>query len=209
MHRSAHSASAHSATIATPRLYELTFELMTLGTRRATFRRLLAASGARPGDRVLDLGCGTGYFARMLARVPGTHVVGLDASPEMVAYATRRARKQPNCRFDVGAAEKLAYPDASIDVVVSSLFLHHVPADTQPQVIAEIQRVLRPGGKALIAEIQVPRRGLARWLFQQTGATAMASHVPPLEKLFHEAGFTTITRASASAWLFYVSATRR
>jgi len=208
MHRSAHSASPRGVTIATPRLYEFTFELMTLGSRRATFRRLLNASGLQPGQRVLDVGCGTGYFARMLAQVPDTEVVGIDASPEMLGYANRHPRKPANSRFELGAAEALSYPDASFDVVVSSLFMHHVPPDLQANVVREMRRVLKkPGGRLLVAEVQLPERGPSRWAFELLGAAGMARHVPPLEQLAHDAGFTAIGRGQAAPWLFFVHAT--
>jgi ubiquinone/menaquinone biosynthesis C-methylase UbiE len=208
LHRSRHSASPRGATIATPRLYELTFELLTLGGRRAAFRRLLAASGASAGQRVLDVACGTGYFARLLGSAvgPSGEVVGVDAAPEMVAYARRRSRRQPTCRFEVGSAEALPFADASFDLVVSSLAMHHLPADLQPRAIAEMRRVLRPGGRVLIAEFQLPRHGLTPLMVRLMGIRHMAAHVPPLADLFTQAGFTATQRAEAAPWLFYVQA---
>src|SRR5256885_1307587 len=102
-------------TIGTPRVYDAYAAYLFRGRRQAAFRTLLAASGVQPGDRVLDVGSGTGYFGRLLARAVGLggSVEGIDASPEMVAYATRKARGRPNCRFQAGTAESLPYPDAS------------------------------------------------------------------------------------------------
>src|SRR5206468_1815079 len=101
------------------------------GGRRRSYRRLLVAGGVRRGDRVLDVGCGPGYLARMLAEVVGPEgsVVGIDAAPEMTDYASRRARHLSNCRFQPGTAESLAFPDATFDVVVSSLVMHHLTAE--------------------------------------------------------------------------------
>jgi ubiquinone/menaquinone biosynthesis C-methylase UbiE len=109
--------SGHGITIGTPWFYDLSAALLFGGTRRRSYRRLLVASGVQPGDRALDLGCGPGYFTRMLAEAvsPEGSVVGIDAAPEMIEYAGRKARRLANCRFQLGAAESLAFPDASFD----------------------------------------------------------------------------------------------
>ena len=104
------------------------------GNRFATWQ---ARRGIRNGDRVLDVGCGTGYFVRMLAEQVGSQgsVVGVDAAPEMVAHAASRSRLAANVTFEVGSAGALSFPDASFDVVVSSLTMHHLDdADQLPAV---------------------------------------------------------------------------
>src|SRR5438270_10254732 len=125
MHRSRlfHPSSRPSGrgiTIGTPRFYDAFASLLFGGSRRRSYRQLLVAGGVQPGDRVLDVGCGPGYFARMLAEAVGAtgSVVGIDAAPEMIEYASRKARRLSNCRFQSGAAESLAFPDATFDVVV-------------------------------------------------------------------------------------------
>lgn len=118
-------------------------------------RALLEEVRPRPGERVLDVACGTGLLAHELARVigPGGHVVGVDLSQAMVDAATRRSRdpaSAPTCfaRMD---AQSLAFPDASFDVVLCCFGLMYLP-DAE-RAIAEMRRVLRPGG----------RLGLAVW----------------------------------------------
>jgi ubiquinone/menaquinone biosynthesis C-methylase UbiE len=110
------------------------------------------------GDRVLDVGCGPGYAARMLAEAVGPEgsVVGIDAAPEMTEYASRRARRLTNCRFQPGTAESLAFPDGSFDVLVSSLVMHHLAEDGRFRAVREMRRVLRPGGTLLLADFAIP-----------------------------------------------------
>jgi ubiquinone/menaquinone biosynthesis C-methylase UbiE len=110
------------------RSYDLLSTLFFRGRRRRVFTRLAALSGARRGDRVLDVGCGTGYFTRVLAEAvaPGGTALGIDPSPELIARA-RRSTRLPNCTFFKGIAEALDTEDQSYDVVVSSLMLHHLP----------------------------------------------------------------------------------
>ena len=194
---------------ARPGRYDLVSEFLFVGRRRSAFRRLIAAAGVQPGQRVLDVGCGTGYFAGLLARAVGRSgmVIGIDPAVAMIEHARRR-RGGPNCQFHVGSAEKLALPDGSFDLVVSTLAMHHIPEDVRATAVREIYRVLRPGGRLLIAEMQMPRRPLERFLARLTGVARMAQHVPPLEPLAATAGFVDLQAGEALAWLGYLVATK-
>ena len=162
MEHSSHPATTRGHTLGAPRFYDAFVDIFFLGRRRATFQALIAAAGVQPGQRVLDVGCGTGYFARLLAVVVGPDglVVGIDQSPEMAAYASRKAARVRNCQFHVGTAEALDFPAQHFDVVVSSLVLHHLPEDLRVPALREMRWVLRPGGGLLVAEAQSPRQGL-------------------------------------------------
>jgi ubiquinone/menaquinone biosynthesis C-methylase UbiE len=196
-------------TIGTPRFYDLSAAL-SFGGRRRAYRTLLAAGDVRLGDRVLDVGCGPGYFARMLAEAVGEEgsVVGIDAAPEMTDYASRKARRLSNCRFQPGTAESLDFPDVVFDVVVSSLVMHHLPEEGRLQAASEMQRVLRPGGRLLLADFQIPERGVWRLIASLTGHAAMQRHVTPLEPLVAEAGFAELRSGDAPPWLHYVHAVK-
>ncbi|GIF75163.1 class I SAM-dependent methyltransferase [Asanoa siamensis] len=100
-----------------------------------------------PAGRALDAACGTGRHAAHLAAT-GHTVVGVDSSPEMLAYARRNA---PGATFLHGDLRALPLPDASVDVVTCALALTHLPA-LEP-VFAEFARVLRPGGHLVTSDI--------------------------------------------------------
>jgi ubiquinone/menaquinone biosynthesis C-methylase UbiE len=113
-----------------------------------------------------------------------------------------------NCRFQPGTAESLAFPDASFDVVVSSLVLHHLPEESRLLAVREMKRVLRPGGTLLLAEFQIPERGIWRWLAALTGHEEMERRVPALEPLITQAGFQELHLGQAPPWLSYTRATK-
>ncbi|MCB5910012.1 methyltransferase domain-containing protein [Streptomyces sp. SF28] len=98
-----------------------------LGQRRRLFTRLVSLSGARPGERILEVGCGTGYLARLVAAAvaPGGQVVGVDPSPSGFVYA-RRLSRSSTTRDEAGVGEMLKYAECSYDVVVRSLAVHHI-----------------------------------------------------------------------------------
>jgi ubiquinone/menaquinone biosynthesis C-methylase UbiE len=140
------------------RMYETVSAIAFGGRRRRVYGRIVALSGARPGDRVLDVGCSGGYLARLLAAAvtPGGQVTGVDPAAPAVSYARRRA--PGNCSFAVGTAQDLGVPGGSFDVVTSTLAIHHIPGPERPAAFGEMYRVLRPGGKLLVADFRPSRR---------------------------------------------------
>jgi SAM-dependent methyltransferase len=106
--------------------------------------------GKRP--LIVDIGCGTGELAVAISkRLRESRIVGLDSSPSMLLWASRHETTDGRLRFLVGDGAKLPFADGSVDMVVSTLSLHHW---TDPSaVMAEIDRVLRPGASALVYDL--------------------------------------------------------
>jgi SAM-dependent methyltransferase len=109
---------------------------------------VVAAANIQPGERVLDVACGTGVLARAAAACvgPGGAVAGLDANPGMLAVA---ARLDPAIDWQEGLAERLPYPDQTFDAVISQFGLMFF--SDRPQALREMLRVLRPGGHLAVA----------------------------------------------------------
>ncbi|MUL77786.1 class I SAM-dependent methyltransferase [Mycobacterium sp. CBMA226] len=139
--------------ITNPRGYRL-FTTVFFGGRRRHDAALAAASGAAAGHRVLDIACGPGALVHALAeRVgPGGEVLGVDAAPTMVEYARAHSRRS-NCRFQYGVAQSLDLPDCAFDVVTCTFAMHHIPEGDRGAAVAEMWRVLRPGGSLLLADL--------------------------------------------------------
>jgi len=172
------------------RWYDLLAALLTLGRDRQLRERLAELARLTPGDAVLDVGCGTGTLALAAKRAVGASgtVVGIDASPDMIALATRKAaRAGADVAFRNAAAERLPFEDATFDAVLSTLMLHHLPAPLRRECVREALRVLKPGGRMLAVDFATPspRKGgvLAR-LHRHGGVSSDA-----VVALLRDAGF--------------------
>jgi SAM-dependent methyltransferase len=131
-------------------------QLDTLYHKRDILRRralVREAVGAQPGERILDVGCGPGFYvAEVLDEVgPEGSVLGVDVSPQMLAIAAKRCAGRANVEFREAPATKLPVEDASVDAALSVQVLEYV-ADTGAA-LAEIHRVVRPGGRAVIWDV--------------------------------------------------------
>ncbi|AEA26582.1 Methyltransferase type 11 [Pseudonocardia dioxanivorans CB1190] len=125
-----------------------------LGARDAHWR-LLVQAGIEPGTRVLEVGCGTGNLTILAAQAePAAVVTGIDPDPGAIARANRKARAagvQVTHRH--GFAEDLPLGDGSVDRVLSSFMLHHVAAADRVTALREARRVLAPGGRLHVVDI--------------------------------------------------------
>ncbi len=190
--------------------HELLVGVFFGGRRRRVYTELAERSGARPGDQVLDVGCGNGYFTRVMAGAvaPGGTAVGVDPSASSIARA-RQVTRAGNCTFSLGIAEDLDMEDGSVDVVVSSLMLHHLPEELRARAIGEMHRVLRPGGRLLVADFRPPASRLAGLLIAPMTSPAMrGSPMQLVEPMVGAAGFAEVHVGVARPWFAYLQAVK-
>lgn len=138
-------------------LVDLLENLLSFGRRKRILEATLKAAELGTGDRLIDVGCGTGELA-MLAAALGQDAIGIDATPDMIAMARRRAAASRSpARFEVAVAESLPLSDGAVDAVTSSFFFHHLPSEVKRQALREMWRVLSPGGRLVITDYGRPR----------------------------------------------------
>jgi SAM-dependent methyltransferase len=166
-------------------------------TRERTSKlRLIDQAGVRPDDTVLDLGAGTGTLAIWLKeRCPNARVVGLDADPDVLSRARRKAA-EAGCELELvqGFSNDLPFPDKHFDVVLSSLFFHHLTSEVKRETLSEVYRVLEPGGSLHVADWGKPSDPLMAAAFTLAVRTFDGFEVTrdnaagALPALFEEAG---------------------
>jgi len=197
--------------------YDTIVKFMSFGKDKAIRKASVELAQIKPGEKVLDVGCGTGDLtleAKKLAGLTG-EVYGIDASPSMIKQAQQKsARTVIDVNFQIGLVEKIDFPENQFDVVLSSLMMHHLPDDLKRAGLAEIYRVLKPGGRLLIVDMQSTNSGslgqrLADFMIQiHGGHTAMQENVNKQIPNVEVAGFTITKSDRLNRQLAYILASK-
>jgi ubiquinone/menaquinone biosynthesis C-methylase UbiE len=172
-------------------------------------QRLVDQAAIRPGDAVLDVGCGTGTLAILVKQSePQARVVGLDGDPKVLAIAREKiARAGVGVELVEGMAYAPPLPPASFDRVLSTLVLHHLTRDEKRATLAGIRSLLRPGGELHIADFGPPEGFYARVVFSLIrrfdGAGRTVDNLEGrLPQLIAEAGFDEVHETGHAATVF-------
>lgn len=141
--------------------YDALVGLLSFGQEPKIRQATLDLAVIQPGERILEVGCGTGTLS-LAARVkagPQSQVFGIDIAPDMIETARRKAAKAGlDVQFQVGRIEAVPFPDSQFDLVLSSLMLHHIHGNSaKQQGMKEVLRVLKPGGRLLIVDAAPPK----------------------------------------------------
>jgi SAM-dependent methyltransferase len=174
--------------------------VLALTMRERTFRpAVVAAAVVESPTAILDVGCGTGTLAIALARAaPDAVVTGVDGDPAILDRARHKATGAgAGVVFAAGRAEQLPFPEASFDCVTSTLMLHHLTPEPKRQALREAARVMRPGGRLVIADWGRPRDPVAAAGFLAVrlldGFTPTRDHAAGrLPELLTAAGLTNV-----------------
>ena len=135
--------------------YDLLMFLMTLGKEKKFRQDTIELARIKPGDNVLEIGCGTGSLTIAAKEQVGSsgEVAGIDIAPEMVAKARHKAaRKGADVSFQEGSIANIPFPDNRFDVVMCSFMIFHMPEEVRKKGFPEIYRVLKSGGHLFILD---------------------------------------------------------
>ena len=159
------------------------------GKLRELRQRTADLARIQPGEKVLDVGCGTGALAMEAEQRVGAtgQVFGIDPGAQQIARArSKAAKRNMSIEFQIGVIEHLNFPDQTFDVVLSTIMMHHLSDSLKRQGLAEIARVLKPGGRLVIADFKRPEERPA----QPVRFGAGGSRIQDLAALVKDAGFS-------------------
>ncbi|NQV40933.1 MAG: class I SAM-dependent methyltransferase [Candidatus Marinimicrobia bacterium] len=196
-------------------LYDRIVRIVSLGKADRLRAEIANKAPYKPGDTVLDVGCGTGDQALIAKQTVGAsgHVVGIDASPKMIQVALDKAAQMNlDISFQVDLIEQIPFGDEYFDVVMNSLVMHHLPDELKIRAIDEIHRVLKPGGKVYFVDMESLAEGSFKERFQDLmihlhgGREALKDNVQQLAPLLQQGSFTDISTGRVNRQLAYIIA---
>ncbi len=185
-------------TIRWAKLYDpvKTMMLWILGGNGSLEKASLEHAGINKGEQILDVGCGTGTLAIEAKKQVGDgKVYGIDASPEMIIQAEKKLEKLGlDIEFKIGLIESIPHQDNEFDLVLSSLMMHHLPSEElKLKGLEEIHRVLKPGGRLLIIDLEPPEKGIVKHFMNHLfGHHVMENDIRKLRPLVEKVGFKDI-----------------
>ena len=168
--------------------------------RESVFKtRLVREARIAPGQRVLDLGCGTATLTLLVERLhPDARVTGVDGDPKVLEIARRKAEATASrIVLERGLCYELPYPDASFDRVLSSLVLHHLTREQKLRTLREVARVLAPGGSLHVVDFGKPSTAFGGQLLRlfERGENVRDNLEGRLVEFMREAGFRDAAEA--------------
>jgi ubiquinone/menaquinone biosynthesis C-methylase UbiE len=123
----------------------------------------------KSGERIIDVGCGTGRLLPVVAETTDCHITGFDIDPRALSYARARIIGMGNAQVQESSIDALPLATGSIDAAVSTLTFHHLGDDLKMNALSEIRRVLKPGGRFLLADFGRPTTKMQKGLLYLGG----------------------------------------
>jgi ubiquinone/menaquinone biosynthesis C-methylase UbiE len=181
--------------------YDSYMKKVTFGRERALREETVNLALVKPGDCVLEVGCGTGTLTLAAKRKAGASgkVFGIDIIPGMIEFSQRKAAQaNEDITFRSGSIDDIPFPDNQFDVVMCSFMIFHMSEMTRQKGIAEIHRVLKPQGRLLVLDMALPTQPLPRAIAQMLFGGMLEHGLQELHPLMEASGFSNIEIAPAN-----------
>src|SRR5512136_1118707 len=149
--------------------YDSYMRTMTLGRERALRQTTVSLAPVKPGDCILEVGCGTGTLTLAAKRQagPSGKAFGIDVIPGMIELSQRKAAQaNEDVTFQLGSIDDIPFSANQFDVAMCSFMIFHMSEMVRRKGIAEIYRVLKPQGRLLVLDLALPTRPLAKVVAQ-------------------------------------------
>jgi ubiquinone/menaquinone biosynthesis C-methylase UbiE len=180
--------------------YDSYMRKVTLGREQALREMTVDLAQVKPGDRVLEVGCGTGTLTLAAKRRagPSGKAFGIDVIPGMIELSQRKAAlANEDIAFQLGSIDDIPFSANQFDVVMCSFMIFHMSETVRRKGIAEIYRVLKPQGRLLVLDLALPTRPLPRAIAKMLFGGMLQHDLRELLPLMKDAGFSEIELAQA------------
>ncbi|HEX2994016.1 MAG TPA: methyltransferase domain-containing protein [Anaerolineales bacterium] len=188
--------------------YDTYMKKMTFGREHVLRQVTVELAQVKPGDSVLEVGCGTGTLTLAAKRQagPSGKVVGIDVIPGMVEISQRKAAEaHEDIAFQIGSINNIPFPDNHFDVVLCSFMIFHMAENTRRRGIAEIYRVLKPQGRWLVLDLALPDAPVQRAIAKKVLGGGVQHDLRELFPLMEASGFTNPEFGMAKFRIFGIS----
>jgi ubiquinone/menaquinone biosynthesis C-methylase UbiE len=180
--------------------YDSYMRKVTFGRERALREMTVRLAQVKPGDSVLEVGCGTGTLTLAAKRDvgPAGRVVGIDIIPGMIELSQRKAAQaNEEITFQQGSIDGIPFPDDQFDVVMCSFMIFHMSEKTRTKGIAEAYRVLKPQGRLLVLDLALPTQALPRAIAKMLFGGMLEHDLHELLPSMEASGFSDVEVAQA------------
>jgi len=175
--------------------YDSYMRIMTLGQERTLRETTVSFADVKPGDCVLEVGCGTGTLTLAAKRRTGSSgkVFGIDIIPGMIKRSQRKAAQAgEDAVFQLGSIDDIPFPTNLFDVVMCSFMIFHMSEGMRRKGIEEVYRVLKPQGRLLVLDLALPTQRLPRSIAQMLLGGMLQHDLRELLPLMNASGFSDV-----------------
>jgi len=175
--------------------YDSYMRKVTLGRERALRETTVSLAQVKPGDSVLEVGCGTGTLTLAAKRQagPSGKVFGIDVIPGMIELSQRKAAQaNEDITFQLGSIDDIPFSANQFDVAMCSFMIFHMSEMVRRKGIAEIYRVLKPQGRLLVLDLALPTHPLSRTIAQMLLGGMLQHDLRELLPLMEASGFSDV-----------------
>jgi ubiquinone/menaquinone biosynthesis C-methylase UbiE len=178
--------------------YDSYMRKITLGREQALRQMTVSLAQVKPGDCILEVGCGTGTLTLAAKRQagPSGKAFGIDVIPGMIELSQRKAAQaNEDITFQLGSVDDIPFSENLFDVVMCSFMIFHMSEDTRRKGIAEIYRVLKPQGRLLVLDLALPAKPLPRAIAKKLLGGMLEHDLRELLPLMDASGFSDVETA--------------
>jgi ubiquinone/menaquinone biosynthesis C-methylase UbiE len=179
--------------------YDSYMRTMTFGRERALREMTVSLAQIQPGETILEVGCGTGTLTLAAKRRagPAGKVFGIDIIPGMIESSRKKAAQaREDISFQLGSIDDIPFPADQFDAVLCSFMIFHMSDGVRRKGLAEIHRVLKPGGRLLILDLSLPTAPVSRTIARALFGGMLEHDLRELRPLMDASGFSDVEIAS-------------